>query len=538
MSLDNKKRYFIYGAVFGFLFPLFSLVVIFFFPNRIWVLFIVISTAPLFLGFFALLAGIRQDQLNEVNLGLEKLVRERTSKIKNMLDVTGQGFFSFGADFIVEEHYSRKCEAIFNKKPAGLNAADLLFTDQQMREDFVEGFTLFFKGQAKFSVILKMMEKEIAINDIITGVEYRVLNEKAILCILSDMTLQLLLKDREKREIKERNIVFQVLSHQNYFSSFLKEAEELFHIFESIGEWKKGSYEDLQRAVHTFKGNASFFAFEDTESAANNFEDYIAASLALDEKINHQNQAKLLKEAYENELSSVLRTFGEKWLDEIDQVSIPYDRYMQLEEIILQEHGKDSELFREFQQFRKTSIKAMLAPLPQMCQRTANSLGKKIEPLEIRGDEIHVLPEHYKNLVSTFTHLIRNMLDHGIETPLERKKKNKPEGGSVFISIELSEGGMIICFADDGRGISYQEIEVKGRREGILSSSESYSPDELLELILFKDFSTSKHVTEISGRGLGLWAVKTEIDKLKGRINVETAQDRGTSVIMWVPLVS
>ena len=532
MLSNYTKKYLIYGISFGFLFPLIALFVISFFPNNPWILFSIISSAPFFLGWFARMIGVRQDNLQEINVNLEKLVQERTSKIKYMLDVTGQGFFLFGADFVVKENYSRKCEEIFNKKPVGLFLPELLFSTKRKQEEFIDGFSLLFTDISKADVVFKLMDREIIINNRTIEIEYRMIDRIQVLGIMTDITLQLLLKEKEE---KLRNMVFQILSHQKFFSSFLKEAEEVFQTFSRLEKVENKDYETLQRMIHTFKGSASFFAFEATHTAANDFENYISGKIACNETIDIPSQASSLKKAYKDESGIVLNLFGEQWLNRIDQVSIPYHHYLQLEESIAKKYGSDNEIFGSVQQFRRISLHALLAPYPPMSQRLAKSLGKEVKPLEIRGDDIQILPEIYDDLLCTFAHLVRNMIDHGIETPLERKKKNKPDQGEVFIDIKVHHDGMEISFIDDGRGISVQDIEAIGRRKGILSDDKIYNSDEVLGLLFLRDFSTAENLTEISGRGLGLWAVKTEIDRLKGRLSIETAIDKGTSISMFVP---
>ncbi len=535
MLSNYTKKYLIYGITFGFLFPLIALFFISFLPNNPWILFSIISSAPFFLGWFARMIGVRQDRLQKINVNLEKMVQERTSKIKNMLDVTGQGFFLFGADFVVKENYSRKCEEIFNKKPVGLFLPELLFSKKRKQEEFIDGFSLLFTDISKADVVFDLMDREITINSKTIKIEYRMIDRTQVLGIMTDITLQLLLKEKEEKEEKLRNMVFQILSHQKFFSSFLKEAEAVFQTFSRLGDVENEDYETLQRMIHTFKGSASFFAFEATHTAANNFENYISDKIACNEAIDIPSQVSSLKKAYEDESDIVLNLFGEKWLNRIDQVSIPYHHYLQLEESIAKKYGSDNEIFGSVQQFRRISLHALLAPYPPMSQRLAKSLGKEVKPLEIRGDDIQILPEIYDDLLCTFAHLVRNMIDHGIETPLERKKKNKPAQGEVFIDIKVHNDGMEISFIDDGRGISVQEIEAIGRREGILSNDKTYNSDEILELLFLRDFSTAENLTEISGRGLGLWTVKTEIDRLGGQLSIKTAIDRGTSISMFVP---
>ena len=505
MILDNNRnRFTLYGALFGLSFPLLSLLIISFFTTNIWTLFFVICSAPIFLGFFSRLAGLRQDKLNDINRGLEKIIKDRTAAIKNMLDTAGQGFLSFGPDLKIRGNYSEKCEDIFNQKIAGKRINELLFDDEEKQNDFKDGFFLLFNGKAKAEVIFDLMEKEMTIGDKIIDVDYRIINSEEILCVLTDVTIEKVLQQKLEKDNENRNIILQVISHQKYFSSFVQEAEHLFD-FMSLIE-KTGTVQDfekLQRDIHTFKGNASFFSFNNTKDTAHELEFYINDCLILEEKINLEEQSLVLKKSYFSELGIIQNTFGDQWVHEIDNVMIPQRNYLKLEQYIEKKYREDEDL--------KTAIS---------------------------GGQMQVLPERYENLINSFVHLIRNMVDHGIETPREREMINKPSRGKIHIEIESSKQGLQIIFADDGRGISLSAIEKKAREKGLVQEQSKMKPGELIKLIFSHNFSTASEITDISGRGAGLSAVKSEVDKMKGRISVTTKQNQGTTFKIILPAVS
>ena len=536
MIFNNSTKYTLYGVLFGLSFPFLSLVILLFISRDVWTLFSVIVTAPLFLGFFSRLVGIRQDKLNIVNQGLERIIEDRTTAIKNMLDVSGQGFLSFGPDLKIKGNYSNKCDEIFSQKIAGKRINEILFEDEEKRNDFKEGFILYFNGKTKGEVIFDLMENESKINNKTIRIEFRIINEEDVLCILTDITLEKILQEKLERDDENRNIILQVISHQKYFSSFVQEADSLFDFMSLIEKTATiEDFEKLQRDLHTFKGNASFFSFNKTKETAHELEFYINDCLILDEHINLEEQSIVVKMSYFEEIKVIQETFGEHWIHDIDNITIPHKNYLKLEEYIEKKYSQDLDLNTAIKHFRKIPFSNMFARFPDMTDRLALSLGKRISPVNITGGQMQVLPDRYENLVNSFVHLVRNMADHGIETPGERELKNKPSEGKIQIEIENTKEGIQILFSDDGRGISLQAINKKARDLGIIGEKVKHSPGELIKLIFSHNFSTTSQITEFSGRGAGLSAVKAEVDKLKGRISVTTKQNKGTTFKIILP---
>lgn len=533
---NNRNRFTLYGALFGLCFPIISFLIITLISPNIWTLFSVICSAPLFLGLFARLAGVRQDKINEVNLGLEKTVEERTRAIKNMLDVTGQGFLSFGPDLKIKNNYSKKCEQIFTGKIPGKKINDLLFENSEAKHDFEDGIALLFNGKAKGEVIFDLMEKEVFLQGKSIKIEYRVISEQEILCILTDITSEKILEKTLEKENEDRSIILQVISHQKYFSSFVQEADRLF-LFMSLLDKSgtKKDFEKLQRDIHTFKGNASFFSFNKSKETAHELEYYINDCLILEETINLEEQSPVMKKSYYSELKIIQDTLGDQWIKDIDNVTIPRKNYLKLEQYIGTKYKNDSDLNNAVRHFRKIPMRNMFARFPDMADRLAVSLGKKINPVVIEGGQNQILPEQYETLVNSFVHLLRNMMDHGVEKPRERELINKREEGNIYIGIEIRNNEIHIVFSDDGKGIQLGVIEKKARDKNLIDRNRKINPGELIKLIFSQDFSTSEEITDISGRGAGLSAVKNEVDKLKGRISVSTRQNQGTTFKIIIP---
>ncbi len=176
---------------------------------------------------------------------------------------------------------------------------------------------------------------------------------------------------------------------------------------------------------------------------------------------------------------------------------------------------------------------------PTMLRDIAHELGKKIE-FNVSGVTVEIDKRILEELKDPLVHLLRNAIDHGIEYPEERLKLGKNEKGKISIEfLQTGEGRVEIIISDDGRGMDAEEVKATAVEKGLISpdEAEKLSESEKLALIFKSDFSTAKVVTELSGRGLGMAIVKEKIDKLGGKIRIETEKGKGSKFILSIPLV-
>jgi chemotaxis protein histidine kinase CheA len=186
---------------------------------------------------------------------------------------------------------------------------------------------------------------------------------------------------------------------------------------------------------------------------------------------------------------------------------------------------------------RMLPIATILDAYPRYVFEISAELEKKVQ-LRIEGNENEIDKNIIETLSDVFLHMVRNAIDHGIEKPAERLQKNKSETGQLLIRCSRESGNMKIIIADDGRGIDHEEIRRKLVQGGVLTAAgaASLTKEELTNYIFQSGFSTSKTINNISGRGVGMDAVRTSIEQLKGSILVETMPGEGTTFTILVPL--
>jgi two-component system chemotaxis sensor kinase CheA len=186
---------------------------------------------------------------------------------------------------------------------------------------------------------------------------------------------------------------------------------------------------------------------------------------------------------------------------------------------------------------RMQPIGNLFGKFPRVVRDLARQLGKQVE-MTIVGRDVELDKTILEQLSDPLTHLVRNSVDHGIEFPTERVAKGKPAAGQITLTAAHEEGKIRIEIRDDGRGIDPQAIRAKALAMRLKTELElvRMSPRELLSLILLPGFSTAVSVSEVSGRGVGMDVVKTNIELLEGSLTIDSDPGLGTAMILRMPL--
>lgn len=162
--------------------------------------------------------------------------------------------------------------------------------------------------------------------------------------------------------------------------------------------------------------------------------------------------------------------------------------------------------------------------------------GKKVN-LRLEGEETEIDKTVAEHLADPLVHLVRNAVDHGIESPADRVAAGKEDTGQLVIEAKHEGGEVWIIITDDGRGLSREKILAKGMERGLVQGDgESLRDDEVFQLIFEPGFSTAEKVTDISGRGVGMDVVKKNLEKIKGRVDINSRPGQGATFILRIPL--
>jgi two-component system chemotaxis sensor kinase CheA len=208
-------------------------------------------------------------------------------------------------------------------------------------------------------------------------------------------------------------------------------------------------------------------------------------------------------------------------------------------EEILEVHRDSERLFLDLQELVMKIRMVPIGPTFRQHIRTvrdlATSSGKQAR-LELEGEDVEVDTTVVNLIRDPLTHMLRNALDHGIETPEQRRAAGKDPCGLVRLRAFHETGNIVIELSDDGRGLNRRRIADRARSRGLVADPEKMTDAELYRLIFEPGFSTAEKVTDVSGRGVGMDVVRRNIEALRGTVNVESKEGAGTTLIIRLPL--
>ncbi|RWX11297.1 chemotaxis protein CheA [Rhizobium leguminosarum] len=184
---------------------------------------------------------------------------------------------------------------------------------------------------------------------------------------------------------------------------------------------------------------------------------------------------------------------------------------------------------------RMVPVATLFSRFRRLVHDLARETGKVIE-LVTEGESTEVDKTVIERLADPLVHLVRNSIDHGLETPADRLASGKTEAGTVTLSARQAGGEVIISIKDDGRGINRERVRAKAESSGLIQPGQPLSDSELLQLIFAPGFSTAAAITNLSGRGVGMDVVKKTVEALRGAIDIVSVPGQGSEVSLRIPL--
>jgi len=201
-----------------------------------------------------------------------------------------------------------------------------------------------------------------------------------------------------------------------------------------------------------------------------------------------------------------------------------------------------AQLSRNTAEVQRITMAMRMIPIGQLFQRTARlvrdlsrKVGKEIV-LETSGEETELDKTIAEELTDPLLHMVRNSVDHGIETPEERIAAGKPRQARIYLRAYHQAGQVVIEIADDGRGLNREKILAKAIQNSVIEKDAQLSDPEIYQLIFAPGFSTADKITDVSGRGVGMDVVRRNVEKLRGRIDTHSEAGKGTTFHLRLPL--
>lgn len=234
-------------------------------------------------------------------------------------------------------------------------------------------------------------------------------------------------------------------------------------------------------------------------------------------------------------INQLSKSLAESVSDLLDFKNTLVEKARDSESLLLQQSRIQSELQEGLMSSRLVPFSRLVPRLQRVVRQTATELGKPVE-LNILNAEGELDRSVLERMVAPLEHMLRNAVDHGMESPADRISHKKSEKGSITLSVLREGSEVIITLQDDGRGINVAAVRNKAIERGIIEASAELTDSEIMQLIFHAGLSTAAQVTQISGRGVGMDVVQSEIRQLGGVVSVSSVAGQGTCFTLRLPL--
>ncbi|MFO8043870.1 MAG: ATP-binding protein [Alkalispirochaeta sp.] len=478
--------------------------------------------------------------LDTANRTLEAHVRERTRSIQSLLDFSGQGFLSFGRDFRIRPEYSRECETIFGEEIAGRDVAEILYDTTQDRQEFRDALRLVFDGTSHPSVVFELLDETVQVGGRTVRLDFRQIDPETVMCSLQDITEQQQLEARISEQNELRETLLAVVEHHSDFTGLMEEAQSVFSSLENavadgVPDSDGDAFEQLLRRLHTFKANAGFLKLRRTAQTTHELEQSIADSALLSETPPIAEGVAALQAAYDADIAMIEEHLGSDWVSPDQTVIVPRHRIDALRDAIEAAGPATPAVNDRLRELTMVPVGAMESRISTLVRDLARQRGKRAAVVECEVGDVAVDLDVYPVIVDSVTHLVRNMVDHGIERPRQREDSGKPQEGRIRMRAREDGGAIRIDLEDDGAGIDLEAVKRRAVEQNLIETDAEVDAAELVRLIFRDGFSTASSVSAVSGRGEGLPAVRESLHSVRGKLTIGTRRGRGTRFTITIP---
>ncbi len=428
--------------------------------------------------------------VEELSANLEEQVKERTSAIKDLLDNTGQGFFSFTGNYTVQPYTSRAVREFFGKPIENEDAMLLMFPgDVETRQETLD---LVFNGVGDLDLVRELLPSELEKEGNIYQVDYHWIPAQGgqagrIMIVLTDITAQRN-HEQQLQEDEERNrMIVKIAADRHGFLGFLKAINQCM---EDVNQMLCRKAEEIEpdvlfRHYHTIKGGLASYLFKAGAEKAHHIESRLEPVRSGQESISNEMVAVMkqeteeLNEILEQTLKNLEHVLPKELLSAGNQnyFRIPETKIQALEIALSASPSVAPEIETAVQQLRKQPARNVLKKYADDARELGDNLNK---PLNVRleGEDTEIIHDPFKPLFASLIHMIRNAADHGLEPPNVRVTLDKPEEGEIFIKTGIESENFVIRIADDGGGIDQRAVKSKAVEKGIITKEQSEAMSE------------------------------------------------------------
>ena len=467
-------------------------------------------------------------ELKAANDNLERRVQERTLELsernqdmRRVLDNVKQGLLTIDLEGRLMPEHSRVVDEWLGKFEPGTRLESYL---QGIDARFVKNFRLAFQqlldDQLPQELLLDQLPSALTHGNRSFQLSYQPIRAgdklSGLLLVIDDVT-EALRRARDEAEQKDILRLCRRLTKDR--GALLTFFEENSGIVADLAQATQVE-PTMQRNLHTLKGNAAMYGFMTLAGTCHAAEDAIAEGTF--DASHLQSVAKSFT-VLRDTLASIA---GE---DAGERVEVSRDQLRELAQRLAR-GGDAKEAARAVERLLLEPVRPALERLGRYARALAARVGKVNPRVEITDDGVLVDGKRASALLSSLIHLARNAIDHGLESPTERSAAGKQEA-VLCLRVAIDNGQAIITVEDDGRGIDWSRVREHAAARGLAAATQ----EDLVAAVFSDSFSTRDEATSVSGRGMGLAAVRAEVERLGGRFGVESQPGRGTTIRLLVP---
>ena len=491
---------------------------------------------------------LRQEATSRVVAEAERDMADEVARIhkqnKEILDNLRSGFFTIRNDISIGMTTSKACEDIFSNQIAGKQIGDIFNLVENQEAQLILTLEQLFENIMPYEVNISLLQKQFnTLDGKIIDFHYTTVfnannDPTKIIVVATDITETVLKQKEMQRKVNLNQALINIITNIESFSSFLS------HYRQEISRMKESTnVKDLKRGLHTLKGNSSIFGLDEIFQRIHQME----SSLTAYGNDDYEACREIRKYAYELEdmMRQFLVTNRAVLQMEFDKEQAEHFKFERSHIETLYElcKGLDSDLRNKFEAIldyhKHCAISLFTTIYKNVVRKLSTKLDKKIE-LTIIGQELRIEKKTYEPIFKNLVHAVTNACDHGIESPVLRSQIGKPEAGHIELKFEKSYNKeLLITIKDDGAGIDVEKLTVLAIKKKIFSIDEAANkpPEKILELIFHDGLSTASEVSHISGRGVGMPALKKAVEELGGYIKITSEKGSGSVIMLAIPNV-
>jgi len=494
-------------------------------------------------------------QKEEYARNLEKLVEARTAELHSVnqtlnaiLDSLGQGFFTFNADGDCGSVYTKACEEILEGTPKNRKAWDVLAVPAEEQEQFRKWSEGLFKEFLPFDDLKNLgpnlfphsKEKHVVLEFYPIRSEKNIIRD--VVVVATDKTTEHQAQMDLEIERQFASMVVKYMKNRDQFLQFLNSVRQSIVQLHKLAERSltEDAINETFRILHTLEGEAGTFSLRELRNL----------SRATQAVLEPHKGIGTMPEQAKGELKASLRALDSGFeaflIENKDIFKIPEGDVARVVELPLDAVNTfmselrnlpgTTPLIRRYQEiFLTVTMEDRLKYFDGLVQSVAERLNKKVKPVLIEGGDVRIFPEPYQKFFAGLVHAFRNAVDHGLEMPDEREWAGKDPAGQIRVQVSLQNRHLNLTIRDDGKGIDPSIIREKLKEKFPDRDFSGESDEQIVQNVCLPGFSSRDSVGEFSGRGVGLDALREEVLKLGGTLDLKSKVGEGTAIEISLP---